>query len=118
MVMGRCGVVVTVVVSPQLLLGNSGPAPCALICPYPSCTSMHVQYAHWSDEARVQVVEEYKRRVLTKGWQWGIPHEDEQFLDLYYFLRNRTQVRASCMRLPCYLHRRSMYTHTGLAALS
>ncbi len=38
-------------------------------------------------------MEEYKRRVLQKGWGWGIPHDDEHFLDLYYFLRNKTEVR-------------------------
>ncbi len=51
--------------------------------------------------------------MISKGWQWGIPHEDEHFLDLYYFLRNRTQVRPACMLFAPFLNCCSIYTYTG-----
>ncbi|GIM01360.1 hypothetical protein Vretimale_6195 [Volvox reticuliferus] len=49
-------------------------------------------YGHWPSAAFEQYLAEYRQRVAGAGRSWGTPKTDEEFLDIYYFLRNRTQV--------------------------
>ncbi|GFR45773.1 hypothetical protein Agub_g7227 [Astrephomene gubernaculifera] len=52
-------------------------------------------YAHWSHEVYDSHLSEYKRQLTLAGREWGLPKDDQELLEVYYFLRSRTQVPAA-----------------------
>ncbi|KXZ46629.1 hypothetical protein GPECTOR_42g840 [Gonium pectorale] len=49
-------------------------------------------YGKWPEGQYKEHMDEYRKRVTAAGHMWGLPKTDEELLDVYYFLRNRTQV--------------------------
>ncbi|EFJ39797.1 hypothetical protein VOLCADRAFT_121779 [Volvox carteri f. nagariensis] len=49
-------------------------------------------YGHWPTATYERHVQEYQRRVASAGRSWGLPKTDEDFLDIYYYLRSKTKV--------------------------
>lgn len=52
-----------------------------------------VQYGKWPTDVYETHLTDYRNHVARSGREFGIPRNDQEFLDLYYYLRNRTEVR-------------------------
>ncbi|KAG2427045.1 hypothetical protein HXX76_012561 [Chlamydomonas incerta] len=69
-------------------------------------------YGKWPTDVYDKHLTDFRNHVARSGREFGIPRNDQEFLDLYYFLRNRTEVPRAPGWTPerercapgCYLH--------------
>eukprot|EP00198_Chlamydomonas_reinhardtii_P005399 XP_001694735.1 predicted protein [Chlamydomonas reinhardtii] len=59
-----------------------------------------VKYGKWPTDMYETHLTDYRNHVARSGREFGIPRNDQEFLDLYYYLRNRTEELGSSTKLP------------------